>query len=179
MPLPNLITPSIERKLSGMSSEVSLSGFLDESNRLSASLASARIEDTLEIDADHTVIGKMPPAQVTPSSHRLSSKDSLFSDNSSNSSESFDMDDLPPSTADKCVVKTAHKLAEERGSYQVEPLLKENPHRFVLFPIQDIEVSRLVNNKLLNKTFRGSFGRIVLCTDLANVQKSRSFVLDC
>lgn len=37
--------------------------------------------------------------------------------------------------------KTDHKLAEERGELAEEPLLKENPHRFVLFPIQDDEVS--------------------------------------
>jgi hypothetical protein len=36
--------------------------------------------------------------------------------------------------------KTEHKLAEERGELADEPLLKENPHRFVLFPIQDDEV---------------------------------------
>lgn len=39
------------------------------------------------------------------------------------------------------IVKTAHKLAEERGFEHEEPLLKENPKRFVLFPIQDDEVS--------------------------------------
>jgi hypothetical protein len=38
-------------------------------------------------------------------------------------------------------LKTDHKRAEEAGLHQDEPLLKENPHRFVLFPIQDNEVS--------------------------------------
>lgn len=42
--------------------------------------------------------------------------------------------------------KTDHKLAEERGELAEEPLLKENPHRFVLFPIQDDEVSASQNN---------------------------------
>jgi len=41
----------------------------------------------------------------------------------------------------KTIVKTAHKIAEESGQHQEEPLLKENPHRFVLFPIQDNDVS--------------------------------------
>jgi hypothetical protein len=36
--------------------------------------------------------------------------------------------------------KTEHKLAEEAGLHLTEPLLVENPHRFVLFPIQDNEV---------------------------------------
>jgi hypothetical protein len=40
----------------------------------------------------------------------------------------------------KQIFKTAHKLKEESGEYPVEPLLKENPNRFVLFPIQDDEV---------------------------------------
>jgi hypothetical protein len=36
--------------------------------------------------------------------------------------------------------KTAHKLMEEQGMMADEPLLKENPYRFVLFPIQDNDV---------------------------------------
>lgn len=38
------------------------------------------------------------------------------------------------------IVKTDHKLFEESDDFE-EPLLKENPHRFVLFPIQDNDVS--------------------------------------
>ncbi len=34
-----------------------------------------------------------------------------------------------------------HKLDELAGRHAVEPLLKENPNRFVLFPIEDNEVS--------------------------------------
>jgi hypothetical protein len=41
--------------------------------------------------------------------------------------------------------KTDHKRAEEAGWHKEEPLLKENPHRFVLFPIQDNEVSTVQN----------------------------------
>jgi len=40
----------------------------------------------------------------------------------------------------KHIVKTEHKIAEENGEHLVEPLLKDNPHRFVIFPIQDDEV---------------------------------------
>jgi hypothetical protein len=36
-----------------------------------------------------------------------------------------------------------HKQAEDNGELAPEPLLTENPHRFVLFPIQDSEVSAL------------------------------------
>lgn len=37
--------------------------------------------------------------------------------------------------------KTEHKLKEEQGLMNDEPLLQENPYRFVLFPIQDNDVS--------------------------------------
>jgi hypothetical protein len=37
--------------------------------------------------------------------------------------------------------KTKHKLQEERGELEPDPLLLENPHRFVIFPIQDNDVS--------------------------------------
>jgi len=39
------------------------------------------------------------------------------------------------------VQKTEHKLMEEQGMLQDEPLLQVNPHRFVLFPIKDNDVS--------------------------------------
>ena len=38
------------------------------------------------------------------------------------------------------IQKSEHKLAEELGHHAPEPLLVENPRRFVLFPIQDSEV---------------------------------------
>jgi len=38
------------------------------------------------------------------------------------------------------VAVSDHKLAELAGRHAVEPLLKENPHRFVLFPIEDNEI---------------------------------------
>lgn len=53
---------------------------------------------------------------------------------SSSSSEDFEL-------TIKKIVKTAHKLREENGEFAEETLLKANPHRFVLFPIQDNEVS--------------------------------------
>ena len=47
------------------------------------------------------------------------------------------MDELTLST----VLKSEHKIAEEMGDFAEEPLLKESKHRFVLFPIQDNDVS--------------------------------------
>ena len=45
-------------------------------------------------------------------------------------------------TVVKLLSKTEHKIMEEKGLMANEPLLKENPHRFVIFPIQDNDVSR-------------------------------------
>ncbi len=42
------------------------------------------------------------------------------------------------------VVPSEHKLAELDGRFLEEPLLKENPNRFVLFPIEDNEVRALI-----------------------------------
>jgi ribonucleoside-diphosphate reductase subunit M2 len=33
-----------------------------------------------------------------------------------------------------------HKIAKKEGRLAIEPLLKENPHRFVLFPIQHADI---------------------------------------
>jgi hypothetical protein len=60
---------------------------------------------------------------------------STTSENNSNHDDEEDLDE----TVTK-IVKTAHKIAEESGMHAPEPLLTENPHRFVLFPIQDNDV---------------------------------------
>lgn len=70
-------------------------------------------------------------ALITPTKDSLrgSDADSLTSDESVETPTKF------------LVQKTDHKLKEERGELEAEPLLKENPHRFVIFPIQDNDVS--------------------------------------
>ena len=72
---------------------------------------------------------------VTPSPVSLTRSDS------SSSSEDFEL-------TIKKIVKTAHKLREESGEFAEEPLLKANPHRFVLFPIQDNEVCTITHRRL-------------------------------
>ena len=69
------------------------------------------------------------PTQVSPStpSHSISS--------SSSAGDASEDDYI------KKIVKTEHRLAELDGSHYPEPLLTENPGRFVLFPIQDNDVS--------------------------------------
>ena len=64
---------------------------------------------------------------------------------SSLETDSFTSDESVGETPTKFLVqKTEHKLQEERGELEPEPLLKENPHRFVIFPIQDNDVCKLV-----------------------------------
>jgi hypothetical protein len=79
------------------------------------------------------------------------------------------------------IVKTAHKLLEERGFAMAEPLLTENPNRFVLFPIQDDDVRSKILDPVVNTSIYCSSCLTISLTflsDLANVQKSRSLVLD-
>ena len=38
------------------------------------------------------------------------------------------------------IMPSKHKIAEKEGRLAIEPLLKENPHRFVLFPIQHADI---------------------------------------
>jgi hypothetical protein len=61
-------------------------------------------------------------------------------DDSSSPSEEEEELDLTEESVIAKIVKTEHKLFEESDAFE-EPLLKENPHRFVLFPIQDNDVS--------------------------------------
>jgi hypothetical protein len=76
------------------------------------------------------------------------------------------------------VRKTEHKLLEEQGMLDDEPLLKPNPYRFVLFPIQDNDVGQHALQNL-PPTFLSS-PILFLCWTLAvgNVQKGRGFLLD-
>ena len=96
---------------------------LDESNRL--------------MTAEKTpvkILGNVKSLVVSPESPE-SYDFSVSSDASSASSDeitSFHREE--PSISE-------HKLDELAGRHAVEPLLKENPNRFVLFPIEDNEVS--------------------------------------
>ena len=49
-------------------------------------------------------------------------------------------DDNDHGSSEKAVVISEHKQAELDGRHLEEPLLKENPTRFVLFPIQDADI---------------------------------------
>jgi ribonucleotide reductase beta subunit family protein with ferritin-like domain len=57
-------------------------------------------------------------------------------------SSSVGSDDESTPNALECTnaIVSEHKLAELAGKHAEEPLLKENPHRYVLFPIQDADI---------------------------------------
>ena len=59
---------------------------------------------------------------------------------SSNSSVCSDDNDEHTTSIQRTAAVSDHKKAELAGQHAEEPLLKENPGRFVLFPIQDAEV---------------------------------------
>ena len=113
--------------------------------------------DQIVIDLDETNRISAPKTPTKASAHPTSSfaPVSPYSDDDSSSSASSSsacspsrrMPITPGSSSSnsgsgkKKVMPSAHKLAELSGRFLEEPLLKENPNRFVLFPIEDTEVS--------------------------------------
>jgi len=102
--------------------------FLDESNRL----MTERITPTKTVD-----VKEIAPVSPESSDSSVSGESSASSDDglSPISPRSFQREDQPISD---------HKRAEEAGLHAEEPLLKENPKRFVLFPIEDNDVSQCI-----------------------------------
>ena len=91
------------------------------------------------LSTDEQVAVKIP-ALVTPIKAEQGTNDSVASDDCSCSYGSPAI--ASPSSPETSVIqKTDHKLKEERGELAPEPLLVENPHRFVIFPIKDNDVS--------------------------------------
>lgn len=79
------------------------------------------------------------PVKTLPSTtvHPISPDDSSVS---STDSPAFSRSNSSSSNV-RTVVVSEHKKAEMEGRHAEEPLLKENPGRFVLFPIKEPEVS--------------------------------------
>ena len=95
---------------------------------------------TEEITSDKAaILFQTPTKEKDSNSSTLSDDDTVVSD-------SYPVAPSP-STPDSSIIKhvaitkTDHKLKEERGELEPEPLLVENPHRFVIFPIKDNDVS--------------------------------------
>lgn len=89
------------------------------------------------------------PAKAAPSSHEYNTPDTVLSSESeysssslASSSESVSSDDQSVEQQEETqkVVVTDHRRKELAGELLPEPLLQDNPGRFVLFPIQNAEV---------------------------------------
>jgi hypothetical protein len=89
--------------------------------------------------ADKTPLKRPNAVAVSPDSSPSLSSGSSTGDLSED--ESADM---------KKITKTEHRLLEESGDHYPEPLLMENPGRFVLFPIEDNDVSATTTEVLFD-----------------------------
>ena len=86
------------------------------------------------------------PEKARPASPSSSISDTASIDDSSSSSSSSGSNhnthsSSNSSSSNKHIVVSEHKRAELNGLHDDEPLLKDNPNRFVLFPIQHPDVS--------------------------------------
>jgi len=104
-----------------LSNEFNITLNLDESNRMNVNKTPAK-----SLATSAAVVS--PEPADSPSVSSGSSVDSLDESN----------------IVSKNVQVSKHKLDELAGRHVEEPLLKENPGRFVLFPIQDNEVSTCI-----------------------------------
>ena len=100
--------------------------------------------------------GPTTPSMITPPSSSRSRNGNMFAPNSemsgivTNFHDLLLTDDTDDDDDDRsCGIVTAkpnvnqpteHKILCDKGMFLSEPLLTPNPHRFVLFPIQDNEV---------------------------------------
>jgi hypothetical protein len=97
-------------------------------------------------DSDTKAIDASSPALISPSKTEYSQESESTDDSSDEGSSDKTM---------MLAAKTEHKLMEEQGMMADEPLLKANPHRFVIFPIQDNEVrTTLTSNRKRETCFR-------------------------
>jgi len=134
MPLPTnhvdrTLQPSVSNVSSVSGSEHTQSGCVDTIGLKPSKLAADITPRQLEL----------LPTVISPDK-------SLSSDDSSHADTVSESDEFDASTTVKHIGKSDHKIEEERGFPVEEPLLKENPHRFVLFPIEDNEVRILLTS---------------------------------
>lgn len=101
--------------------------FLDEANHLTSQMAKITVSPG----------PKMPPSAIVSPTRSTDSS----SVSSTSSSVSIDEVEDISSSIGKQILQSDHKKQELAGQFEPEPLLMENPNRFVLFPIQDNEVS--------------------------------------
>lgn len=99
------------------------------------------------------------PSMITPPSSSRFRNGNMFAQNSGVitnfndlllTDDTDDDDDdrsfgITSAKAPNAIQPTDHKILCDKGILPPEPLLTPNPHRFVLFPIQDSEVRSLLN----------------------------------
>ena len=106
---------------------------LDESNRLmTADRTPAKV---LGGCGNAKSLGLVSPESTGPESYDYSVSSDASSTTSSDEITSYRREE------EVALSISEHKLDELAGRHAVEPLLRENPNRFVLFPIEDNEVS--------------------------------------
>lgn len=96
---------------------------------------------TLNLDESNRMNPNKTPAKSLATSAAVVSPVAADSPSVSSGSSVDSLDDTTNIVNSKQVQISKHKLDELAGRHLEEPLLKENPGRFVLFPIQDNEVS--------------------------------------
>lgn len=128
--------------------------FLDEANHITSAMSTLTTDDkpkTTAGPAMSPVRKGMPVGHVPIVSPSGSASDDSFDGSSDEENHApvvqrtrdvndADVYDSATKDAVNSIVITEHKRAELEGRHTEEPLLKENPNRFVLFPIQDTEI---------------------------------------
>ena len=136
--------------------------FLDEANHITSAMSTLTTDDkpkTTAGPAMSPVRKSMPVGHVPIVSPSGSASDDSFDGSSDEENHApvvqrtrdvndADVYDSATKDAVNSIVITEHKRAELEGRHTEEPLLKENPNRFVLFPIQDTEVSTLLIHRI-------------------------------
>lgn len=125
--VPSIVSPHIERKCSSVITDDAAS-FLDEANHQMGGMTLQDVKSPPDSKAITALVS--PPTGCSVSS--TSSSGSYISEEDTNSVSS--------SSSIANMFQSDHKKAEIAGRHVPEPLLVENPHRFVIFPIQDAEV---------------------------------------
>jgi len=119
------VMPSVVSPINGATTS-----FLDDS-KSPVTLQDSKSATTITTSAMTPFKGITMPVSVTPSNSSLSSS---VSSCSSVDSESEEL------SVSNQIMQTDHKRAEMAGFHKPEPLLVENPNRFVLFPIEDNDI---------------------------------------
>ena len=188
---------NLEQQFSSLSTE-------DRPTTKTAETMAAEAAAAAQAQADDAALGLVTPVKIRRD-HDLESENTqgvLFSPASvggGSPEQTAAAVVSPEDNTSNLMKKTEQKLREERGELKPEPLLKENPQRFVIFPIQDNDVSIVLRRRTRGFSSMMTIAKNVdvvpacqlthpflhsICTcnvhtiALGNVQKGRSFVLD-